>query len=198
MPSVAITGSIGSGKSMVTSMLSKRLPSVAYSADHHNTLLLESDPEVRIGILSLFGHEAYGCDGKPHRSFLRKAILSSPELKQGLEEILHPRLRSRWESLAKEYRGCPDRFLIAEMPLLFENNLADRFDVTVVVASSPGIREERLTTTRSLSSQEIRVWMANQHPQEDKITAADHVIWNDGSLASVESQVEELASLLTP
>ena len=197
MPSIAVTGTIGSGKSLITASLSKLLPSVTYSADQDNTLLLESDPDVKREILSLIGTEAYCPDGMPDRTFLRKSILSSPERKEGLEAILHPRLRARWESLAWEFRRIPDRFLIAEMPLLFENNLENRFDVTVTVACSHEIRCKRLENGRSMTPVEVVSWTSSQLSQDDKIARANHVLWNDGSLNALESQVTRLATLLS-
>ena len=197
MPSIAVTGTIGSGKSLITASLSKLLPSVTYSADQDNTLLLESDPDVKREILSHFGTEAYHPDGMPDRTFLRKTILSSPERKESLEAILHPRLRARWESLAGEFRRSPDQFLIAEMPLLFENNLEDRFDVTVTVACSHEIRCKRLEIGRSMTPVEVVSWTSSQLSQDDKIAMADHVLWNDGSMNALESQVTRLATLLS-
>ncbi len=197
MPSVAVTGTIGSGKSLITATLSKLLPSVTYSADQDNTLLLESDPDVKREILSLFGTGSYRSDGTPDRTFLRQAILSAREHKEGLEAILHPRLRARWESLAGEFRRTPDRFLIAEMPLLFENNLEDRFDVTVTVACSHEIRCKRLENGRNMPPGEVASWTASQLTQDDKIARADHVLWNDGSVKALESQGLRLATLLS-
>jgi len=197
MPSIAVTGTIGSGKSLITASLSKLLPSVTYSADQDNTLLLESDPDVKREILSHFGTEAYHPDGMPDRTFLRKTILSSPERKESLEAILHPRLRARWEALAGEFRRIPDRFLIAEMPLLFENNLEERFDVTVTVACSHEIRCKRLENGRSMTPVEVVSWTSSQLSQDDKIAMADHVLWNDGSMNALESQVTRLATLLS-
>jgi dephospho-CoA kinase len=198
MPSIAVTGSIGSGKSLITTLLSKHLSSVTYSADQDNAKLLESDPDVKKEIVNLFGAEAYGSDGRPDRNLLRTAIHASPSLKNRLEAILHPRLRSRWEPLAKEYRAITDRFLIAEMPLLFENRLQDRFDVTVTVACSPEVAARRLKEGRDMSSEEIDSWRSGQLAQEEKISRANHVLWNDGSRKAADAQSAFLASLLAP
>jgi dephospho-CoA kinase len=197
MPSVAVTGTIGSGKSLITAILSKSLPSVTYSADQDNTLLLETDPDVKREILSLFGVEAYRSDSTPDRTFLRQAILASREYKRGLEAILHPRLRKRWESLAGEFHRIPDRFLIAELPLLFENNLEDRFDVTVTVACSHEVRCKRLENARNMPPGEVLSWTSSQLSQDNKIAKADHVLWNDGSVRALEAQGLRLATLLS-
>lgn len=196
MPSIAVTGSIGSGKSVISELLSHHLPSVTYCADKENSRLLESDPEVRREIIALLGSQAYGPDGRPDRSFLRTSLLASPSLKKGLEEILHPRLRAVWEPLAAEFRTIRDRFLIAEIPLLFENHLEDRFDITVAVATSPEIAAKRLAEGRNIPPSETASWRTSQLSQEEKISRAGHVVWNDGTLDAAESQVALLAKLL--
>lgn len=198
MPSIAVTGTIGSGKSLITSLLSQHLSSVTYSADQDNATLLESDPNVKREIIGLFGNKVCGLDGKPDRNILRSLILADASLKKGLENILHPRLRSRWEPLAEECRSIPDRYLVAEMPLLFENQLEDRFSVTITVACSPEISSRRLKESRNMTSDAIAFWRCGQLSQDEKISKADHVVWNDGSLQAAEWQVARLSSLLSP
>jgi dephospho-CoA kinase len=196
MPSVAVTGSIGSGKSVVCGLLALRVPCTTFSADMENNRLLASDPSVRTEILCLLGDEAYDDNGSPDREWIRERITSDITLKEGLESILHPRIRKGWENQASACRGPEAPLFLAEMPLLFENGLRNHFDFAVVVGCSESVRRERLASHRGMNGTTASRWLCLQMPQVEKCLLADHLIWNDGSLACLESQTDLLSSLI--
>ena len=195
MPALAITGTIGSGKSLVLASLKKLLCAGTYSADEENGRLLDTDPEVKRLILSLFGTSSYREDGTADRKVLFEIIRSKPEARTALEEILHPRLAELWKPQAWHFRQSATKFFIAEIPLLFEKHLEVFFDKTVVVGCSDSVRRERLLQTRSLTVKETAAWSDMQEPQKSKIARADHLIWNDGSKAMLHGQTHLLATL---
>ena len=195
MPALAITGTIGSGKSLVLASLKNLLRAEIYSADEENRRLLDTDPEVKRLILSRLGSSCYREDGTADRKVLFDIIRSMPEARTALEEILHPRLAERWKPQAKHFSQSTKEFFIAEIPLLFEKHLEVFFDKTVVVGCSDSVRRERLLQTRSLTVKETAAWSDMQEPQKSKIARADHLIWNDGSKAMLHGQTHLLATL---
>jgi dephospho-CoA kinase len=203
MPAIAITGSIGSGKSTVLNRLvdclglDANVTSVTcYSADNENRRLLDNDPEVRLLITSALGNSCYDTTGKADRGHLFRLIGADHTAKQTLEGILHPRLETIWKPLAASHRESLDAFFLAEIPLLFEKELESFFNRSIVVGCSDTIRIERLKHTRSLTSEEARQWLKLQHSQHDKILRADHLLWNDGTPDSLKTQIQVLTSLL--
>ena len=121
MPAIAITGSIGSGKSTVLQRLADyfgldaRVISVtSYSADEENRRLLNNDPEVRRLITSALGISCYEPSGKADRGYLFRLIGADPAAKKTLEGILHPRLESIWKPMAASHRESRDAFFLAE------------------------------------------------------------------------------------
>ena len=203
MPALAITGSIGSGKSTVLQRLvdclglDANVTSVtSYSADEENRRLLDNDTEVKHLITSEFGISCYDPSGKADRAYLFRLITADPAAKKTLEGILHPRLESIWKPLAASHRESRGAFFLAEIPLLFEKELESFFNRSIVVGCSDTVRIERLKHSRSLTSEEARQWLKLQHPQHDKILRADHLLWNDGTPDSLETQIQLLTSLL--
>lgn len=202
MPSIAITGSIGSGKSLATASLITQfertgIPLCSFSADRENRRLLASDDEVRLLVIEKLGKETYDKDGNPDRKEIFRIISSDESGRLLLESIMHPRLQAIWKPLAESFGKQKDSYFVAEIPLLFEKDLSRYFDRAVVVACSAGIRKKRLQLHRRISDEEMERWESMQLPQDQKVSLADHLIWNDGNPSSLESQSNQLLNLLT-
>jgi dephospho-CoA kinase len=199
MPSLAITGTIGSGKSRTLQLLGTLLrveEQEIFSADKENGLLLDADPEVRALIISRLGNCCYRDDGKADRKRIFEIIRDDATALSTIEGILHPRLEALWKPKSAYYRKSRNSFFIAEIPLLYEKHLEGFFDKSVVVGCSGSIRTERLQRSRSLTAAEAAAWTNLQASQQAKIAEADHLLWNDGSQALLEQQIHLLASHL--
>ena len=196
MPSLAITGTIGGGKSVVLRLLAGLLSEKAtiFSADEKNSQLLDEDPDVRHLITSRLGKDCYDGFGKPDRKKLFKIITSDPAARETLEEILHPRLQKIWQPMAERHRSTTDSYFLAEIPLLYEKGLEVFFDKTIVVGCTDSVRLARMRSLRSLTSRETADWLKMQSPQFEKITRCNFLLWNDGTIGSLEMQIQVLAA----
>ena len=110
MPSLAITGNLGSGKSTALALVHAQikaagLPAMRFSADEENRQLLEENREVQSLIRDAFGATAFTDARSVDREKLFNLITTDPEAKSSLERILHPRLESLWKPLAAECLG---------------------------------------------------------------------------------------------
>jgi dephospho-CoA kinase len=91
-----------------------------------------------------------------------------------------------------------------DIPLLFEGGLPMRmlFGTIIVVACNPTLQLERLHTRNpDLTIEQCQQRIASQISVEEKVRKSDMVIWNDGSLKSLKSQVrkvkEKVANIVT-
>ncbi|MFZ0615057.1 MAG: dephospho-CoA kinase [Chthoniobacterales bacterium] len=194
MPSLALTGNIGSGKTAALDLLvsliqESGITALRFSADEENRTLLERDPEVRQLIRSSLGGDCYTPEGLPNRETISLRISSDPQARKTLEGILHPRLEKIWKPLAATHRLPDQTFFVAEIPLLYEKGLSSFFDKVLVVGCSDSIRKERLLKSRSVSAAKANEWLALQQPQNDKISQTDHLLWNDGTLETLRVQI---------
>jgi dephospho-CoA kinase len=195
MPSLALTGTIGSGKTsalelIVSGLQASGIPVIHFSADEENRRLLAMDPDVKDRIISLLGPTAFTPDGQPDREIISRAIVTEPKTKEKLEEILHPRLEQIWKPLAQQHHFPSDAFFVAEIPLLYEKGLDRFFDKVLVVACSHSKRKDRLMKVRSITPEKSEEWTALQLPQDEKISQANHLFWNDGSSDALKHQVQ--------
>jgi dephospho-CoA kinase len=194
MPSLALTGNIGGGKTAALDLLvsliqDSGITALRFSADEENRTLLERDPEVRQLIRSSLGGDCYTPEGLPNRETISLRISSDPQARKTLEGILHPRLEKIWKPLAAAHRLPIQTFFVAEIPLLYEKGLSSFFDKVLVVGCSDSIRKERLLKSRSVSAAKANEWLALQQPQNDKISQADHLLWNDGTVDTLSRQI---------
>jgi dephospho-CoA kinase len=194
MPSLALTGNIGSGKTAALDLLVSLIQeggitALRFSADEENRTLLERDPEVRQLIRSSLGGDCYTPEGLPNRETISLRISSDAQARKTLEGILHPRLEKIWKPLAAAHRVPDQTFFVAEIPLLYEKGLSSFFDKVLVVGCSDSIRKERLLKSRSVSAAKANEWLALQQPQNDKISQTDHLLWNDGTLETLRVQI---------
>ncbi|NBZ95523.1 MAG: dephospho-CoA kinase [Proteobacteria bacterium] len=197
MPSLAITGTLGSGKTFLfhemMGYLSKQSHQVTtYSADEENRRLLQENTEVRLEIASTLGKEYLDSSGIPDRVKLSSLISADKEARKILEGIMHPRLESLWRPLAEQHKGKKSSFFVAEIPLLYEKELSSYFDKVLVIGCSDCIRKSRLSDKRSISNSQAEQWLSIQQSQDEKTARADHLFWNDGSPDSLNYQISQL------
>jgi dephospho-CoA kinase len=196
VPVIGVTGGIATGKSTLTRSLAGRLSAEAFDADSAVHILLREDRKVRVAIESAFGPDLYSPDGEPHRSQLRALVFSDDQKRAQLEAILLPAVRAQWLARAEAARR-EGIWLLVDIPLLYETAAESHCDRVVVVACSGRTQRQRLGAARGLDPELAQRIIAAQLDLQTKISKADHVIWNDSTISSLEAQGELLANWLS-
>jgi dephospho-CoA kinase len=194
MPAIGITGGISTGKSTFVECLCELMPvATFFDADQAAHALLDR-PEVKKQIRQEFGARVFSTTGDLNRTKLRAIVFADATKKLALERILHPRIRRQWRTEAKGHRNSPN-FFFADIPLLYETGGETFCDRVVVVACSQKVQLARLRKRMSVKSAEARQMINSQMPLQEKITRADHVVWNNGDRASLMEQARFLVAL---
>ena len=184
---VGITGGIGCGKSTAARMFERRgFRRVDCDAIAHE--LVAEDAIVRETLINTFGEGIRRDNGSLDRKKIAAIVFGDERRLGELENILHPVIRERWESLIGEE---PEGDWIVEVPLLFEKNLQNRVDFTVCVFSDLSSQVERLGQ-KGMDRAQALARINRQMPTEEKAEKADCVLLNEGSLAFLEDQVNQL------
>lgn len=182
---VGLTGTLGAGKTTVARLFerwgARRLDADALARE----AVAPGRPAFR-EIASRWG-EAVTDEGTLDRAALRDVVARDPEARRELEEILHPVVRRLMERRLEEAEDQGADVAVVEVPLLFENGLEDRFDVTVAVDAPRGRRRERVRRERNVPGDHFDAMEEAQWPGERKRRAADLVVRNDGSLEELEA-----------
>ena len=188
---VGITGGLGCGKSTVARLCEQR----GFRRLDSDALVRERvlpSPTVSAALRERYGASVVGVDGTVNRQALAERVFTNDDELRWLEELTHPPVQALWrEALA----SAPEARWVIEVPLLFEKALENWFDFTVCVACAPDrqlARLEQRGLPRVLAEQRI----SKQLPLARKIELADLVLWNDGSPAFLEAEVDRLVNVL--
>ncbi len=191
---VALTGGIGSGKSLAGGFFA-RLGASVIDADQLARTAIERGSEGFNAVIATFGDSILK-NGDIDRSALGELIFKNAILKAKLEAIVHPIVRREFEKAASSLKE--DEILIYEIPLLFETKARNRFDYVITVESEMELRIARLRA-RGLPSSEIAARIAAQASREERESIADTVLINSGSEDDLLRSVENIfESVLLP
>lgn len=198
---IGITGTIGSGKSLVGQILAELGISVIDTDKIvHELLATNIDVKKEIGayfpgaIKSAGSSEAEEIDRKK----LAKIIFSDKEAKIKLESILHPRVREICRERANELSQSEKKAKIIAtlVPLLFESKRQSDYDYIWTVVCDENILFERLAKRDGFSKEEIDLRLAGQMSQAEKARLANAVLDNSKDKQYLRLQVlEALANL---
>ena len=189
---VGLTGSIGMGKSSVAHML-RELNVPVQDADRvvHD---LYTSPEV----VSLVG------DRFPDvvrfsvvdRKALGRLVSENPDVLVWLESLVHPRVLLKQAAFLAQQEKAGIDFAVLEIPLLFETQDRDLFDLVVTV-SAPGERQrERVLKREGMTPDKFEYLLYRQWSDEKKRVASDSVLENDGTREELDEKSEALALYL--
>lgn len=191
MMKIALTGSIGMGKSTVARMF-ERLGVPVFDADAVVRKLQGPGGSLVAKIGELFP----GCvrSGTLDRECLAQIVLSDRQKLAALERIVHPAVSEAREAFVKEHLDAPA--LLFEIPLLFETGAMQDFDKIIVVSAPPEIQRARVLERTGMSPLKYDSILARQMADEQKRERADFVIQTGCEISTTEAQVRDIIACL--
>lgn len=190
---IGLTGGIASGKSTVSTML-KELNIPVIDADEEARLAVEKGEKAYLEIVAYFGEEILLEDGSIDRLKLGSIIFPNEDKRKILNSIVHPAVRENMLRKKEQYLLSGHEFVVLDIPLLFESKLTHMVEKVIVVYVDEQTQLARLMERNGFSKEEATARIASQLPLKDKLTMADAVIDNNGSIDETKKQ---LISILT-
>lgn len=188
---IALTGSIGMGKSTVARMF-----------EAAGVPLFDADAEVRAlqgpggalvePIAALFPQAMRG--GEIDRDALGHAVLGKPDALARLEALVHPAVRSARERFIAANSQAPA--ILFDIPLLFETGGEVHADKVIVVSASSEIQRARVLARPGMTAAKFDAILARQMPDAEKRARADFVVDSSGDLSTTEDQVRHILACL--
>ncbi|MCQ2119233.1 MAG: dephospho-CoA kinase [Bacteroidales bacterium] len=207
MTTVALTGGIGSGKSMVCSILSRRgIP--VYDCDSAAKSLYSRVPGLIEQVEDRLGCRLRLPDGGLDRKTLASVIFSSPEKLAALESVIHPAVledylewNSLQDSILAEGAFAPDTFygsgpfaVIESAIILSKPDFMEHVSKVVLVDAPSDIRTARACLRDGSTPRDVSERM---NAQRFDLSKVDFIIDNSGTAEQLEKAVEATFSKLS-
>jgi dephospho-CoA kinase len=188
---VGLTGGIASGKSTVSNML-KEMNMTVIDADVESRLAVQNGEPAYKQIVESFGHDIVLPDGEIDRQKLGSIIFHDEQKRKLLNSIVHPEVRRRMNEKKDLAIKKKEKIVILDIPLLFESNLINMVDQTLLVYVDQNIQFTRLMERNQLSKEEAEARIQSQMPLAEKMELADKIIQNNGSLTETKKQLNKI------
>lgn len=188
---VALTGGIGSGKSMVGQMF-EDLGAVVVDSDQLAREVVERGSNGFDQVVAAFGDGVLK-NGYLDRASLAELIFKDAKKRVQLEQITHPLIRKAFTTVIED--ADEKSIVINQIPLLVESKNNYKFDHIITVAATEDVRSERLRK-KGFSSQQIQQRMQAQASDSEREAICDTVITNNASESELRDQVEKIWELL--
>ena len=190
MIKIGITGSIASGKTTVSKILShKRGP--LFSADIEVKKIYNNSNFKKL-ITKKFNIETKSKSKSNLKFWLKNKILKDKSNIQKIENIIHPMVRKEMRKFSKKNRN--KKILFYEVPLLIENKLMKYFDAIIFIKAKKKIRLKRFKS-KGGDQKFFEILNNKQLSESKKIKYCDHLIVNDKNLNILKKKLSSIINL---
>jgi dephospho-CoA kinase len=190
---VALTGSIGMGKTTVAARL-RQLGIAVFDADAEVHALYEYGGAAVAPIEAAFPGTTV--DGRVDRDKLSKALLQNPSGFARLEGIVHPLVQAAERAFLKAEAAKGAGMAVLEIPLLFETGGEARVDAVIVVSAPTEAQRERVLGRPGMTPEKLAQMLGRQVPDAEKRARADFVVDTGGMFAEADAQVDRIVESL--
>lgn len=177
MLKIAVTGNIGSGKTLISRFFETLRVPVFY-ADREAKKLYD-DPVILEKLAILFGYDVLNNKGEVNKKRLAEIIFSNKENLEKINAFIHPKVRYKFNNWVKEQEDQP--YCIQEAAIVFETGAYKYFDKTILVYAPEDLLVERVMKRDSITRKQVLQRLENQMSQKQKTKLADYIITNDNS-----------------
>jgi dephospho-CoA kinase len=188
---IGITGGIGSGKTLVASIITK-MGYPVFNSDQEAKMIVLNDREVRQEIIQLFGVNSFLSDGLYNTSYVSEIVFQKPHKLEELNKIIHPRVREKF----KHFVNVSESPLVfGEAAILFETGAYQNYDKMILITAPLELRILRSMKRDNLSRVQVEAKISKQWTDEEKLKFNPFVIVNDGKsplLEQIENIIENL------
>jgi len=192
---IGLTGGIASGKSTVTNYLVKKKYPVIDSDKIAHSILLPEGPAYGL-ILQTFGKSVLDQNKAIDRKILGQIVFENKQKLILLNQITHPLIRKITELKKLKFITEGKKIIFNDIPLLFENNLENKFDKTLVIYCPRKTQIERMAMRDKLLIQDIEKRLSYQLDIEQKKINADYVIDNSSDLEDLYKNIDSFLEKL--
>ena len=189
---IGITGGIGSGKSVVTSLLRDKFDAAVIDTDTIGHEIMEIGKSAYKKVVEIFGNKVIAEDGSIDRKKLGSLVFDNRELLCKLNDIIHPAVEAEVDKRIAEFIQKKYKYIALETALLIKVRYNRKCDKVWFVYADKDIRLKRLYDNRGIDKEKAGKIFESQNTEEEFRQIADDIIDNSGSEAETEIQIKNI------
>lgn len=165
---IGITGSIGTGKSTIASMM-KILNLAVHDSDLEVKKILENNELVKNKIKRKWPMVFLSKDNKQYinKKKLSEIVFNYPKEKSILERIIHPVVYESRDNFIKKNKN--KKFVVLDVPLLYETGTDKICDYVFLACSSEIEQKARVLSRENMTEEKFNLIKKSQWTQEMKL-----------------------------
>ena len=185
---IGLTGGIGSGKSLAGDFFKSKNIDVIDADDlAQNALDIEGEGYKKF--LDIFGETFLDENSEIDRKALRKYIFQNPEMKNKLEEIVHPIVQN---GILNFINNSNSIYRIIIVPLIAETNSSTFYDRVLAIDCKKEIQIERASKRDNSNEEQILKIIQSQASSEDRNKIANDVVENNDTKDEFLMNLEDI------
>src|SRR5688572_33111700 len=106
--------------------------------------------------------------GAVDRRLLSAALMDDPDLLAKLEAAVHPLVRAELTRFLATEKSKNSKFVVVDVPLLFETGRENEFDIIVVVSAPAEIQKRRALARPGMTEEKLALILSRQLPDAMK------------------------------
>ncbi|MGB9665558.1 MAG: dephospho-CoA kinase [Ignavibacteria bacterium] len=193
---IAITGGLGTGKSLFAKYLFEK-NEVVINSDAVAKKIMTTKPLVIEQIKKLLGNQAYLSENELNTKFIASQIFSNPDIHKKLTKIVHPPTIVEIQRLAqKEFNKRNRRRVFVESALIFEAGIEKKFDYIVLIKSDLNLRLQRTIERDKITPDEFFQRIQFQVDPDEAEEHSHFVIYNNGSIEELHKRFDFVYNII--
>jgi dephospho-CoA kinase len=189
---LGVTGNIACGKSTVLHILAGHGASTIDADTVYHNLIVPQAPLWHT-LHRRFGDRILNTDATINRRALGAIVFADPTALADLDQLTHPAIE---DEIRRRIAVVRESLVVVDAVKLIESGFADECDAVWLVVCDRPRQLERLIARNHLSHRAAEQRLDAQPPLGPKLSRADVVIDNSGSLEETRRQVERAAARL--
>ena len=185
---LALTGGVATGKSTALKIL-KELGCNTISSDEIVRELMKTDKKLIMQLKATFN--CVDENGVVDRKALGKLVFNDKVAKDKLESLTHPLVKIVRKEFFKKCEASGSQFVVCETPLLFEKDLMNEFDYSILLVAGLDVRIDRYVQSGKGTQEKFFSITQNQLLDSKKTARADFVIKNNGTKLQLKEKLEQ-------
>ena len=188
VPLIGLTGSIATGKSSASKFFNNiGCPIICADTLVKTIYSLTSS----VSFIKSLSQDAITKDNKINFKTLRKLFFSSENIKSEVEAFIYAQIP---QAFLEEFKKLNSpRFIIYDVPLLFEKNLQTKFDITLCIYAPRELQIKRLIKRDQIEENLAKKIIRTQIDTEQKKQLADYFVDNSTSIKDLNEKLDVFA-----